>query len=115
MDRIAEEMSQRIFRVSGRIYTYGSAEALYLTNGGTLDWVYGTFATPAFTVELPPEEMISGGFFTPEELIDSAFSENLPAMLYFVNYFSSGTGDGELIPPEPLPGAKLLKKFDQNF
>jgi carboxypeptidase T len=114
MNRIAEEMSQRIFRVNGRIYTYGSAEALYLTNGDTVDWVYGTFATPAFTIELPPEEMIYGGFFTPEELIDSTFSENLPAMLYFVNYFITGPGDGESTPPEDLPHTKRVKKFAQD-
>jgi murein tripeptide amidase MpaA len=115
MNRIAKEMSQRIFQVNGRIYTYGAAEVLYLTNGDTVDWVYGTFAAPAFTVELPPEEMISGGFFTPEELIDSAFSENLPAMLYFVNYFSIGPDDGELMPPDFQERARRLQKSGQNF
>jgi len=87
MDQIAAEMSNLIYRVNGRIYTYGAADALYITNGDTTDWVYGTFGTPAFTIELPPDDVLLGGFFTSLELIDSAFRENLPALLYFVNYF----------------------------
>lgn len=87
MEMIANEMSDRIFQVSGRVYEVGSSEALYLTNGGTNDWVYGTFGAPSYTVELPPDSFSEGGFFTSLELIDSTFAENLPAMLYFVNYF----------------------------
>jgi murein tripeptide amidase MpaA len=94
MNEIAGEMADRIYQVSGRVYHYGSSEALYLTNGDTIDWIYGTFGAPAFTIELPPEYMVFGGFFTPEEMIDSAFNENLPALLYFVNYFITGSGGG---------------------
>ncbi|MCP5053081.1 MAG: zinc carboxypeptidase [bacterium] len=95
MDAIAAEMSERMFQVNGNRYEYGSSDILYLVNGDTTDWIYGTFGVPAFTVELPPEFIELGGFFTPEELIESAFSENLPAMLYFVNYFAAnGNGNG---------------------
>jgi hypothetical protein len=87
MEMIAGEMSDRIFQVSGRVYEVGSSETLYLTNGGTIDWVYGTFGAPSYTVELPPDSFNEGGFVTSLELIGSTFSENLPAMLYFVNYF----------------------------
>jgi hypothetical protein len=90
MEMIANEMSSRIFQVGGRVYEVGSSEALYLTNGGTIDWVYGTFGAPSYTVELPPESFIQGGFITSIELIESTFAENLPAMLYFVNYFAGG-------------------------
>lgn len=92
MKEIAGEMADRIYQVNGRIYSYGSSEALYLTNGGTNDWIYGTFGVPAFTIELPPEYMVLGGFFTAEEMINSAFNENLPALLYFVNYFITESG-----------------------
>ena len=85
--RIAEEMSEHIFRVNGRRYAFGLDPLGYPANGGTHDWIYGTFGTPSFTVELPPEYSVFGGFFTAEEMISSAFAENLPAMLYFVNYF----------------------------
>jgi murein tripeptide amidase MpaA len=88
MHEIAKEMSERIFQVNGRIYLYGQGpELLYLTNGDFDDWVYGTFGAPSYTVELSAPDYFSGAFFTPEEEIDLCFSENLPAMLYFANYF----------------------------
>jgi carboxypeptidase T len=88
MNAIAAEMSDRMFQVSGRVYGFGASEVLYVVNGDTIDWIYGTFGTPAYTIELPPEYMVFGGFFTSEELIRFAFLENLPALLYFVNYFA---------------------------
>ncbi len=92
---MAGEMADRIYQVNGRVYDHGGSEALYLVNGSTVDWIYGTFGVPAFTVELPPDSLYEGGFVTPEELIDSAFSEQLPAMMYFVDYFITGTGNNE--------------------
>ena len=90
MEAIAGEMSRRMLRVNGRRYEYGSgAEALYLTNGDLDDWIYGTFAIPAFTIELPPSDYLSGGFFTSDAEIDLSVSENLPALLYFANHFAS--------------------------
>ncbi|UCH94232.1 MAG: zinc carboxypeptidase [Candidatus Aminicenantes bacterium] len=88
MHEIAREMSERIFQVNGRIYLYGTGpELLYHTNGDHDDWVYGTFAAPSYTIELPAPDYLSGGFFVSEEEIDLSFNENLPAMLYFVDYF----------------------------
>jgi carboxypeptidase T len=86
--QIAAELSRRIFLVNGRTYEYGSSNVLYLTNGDACDWIYGTFGTPAFTIELPPLDQDDGAFFTSEALIAEAFNENLPALLYFVNYFA---------------------------
>ncbi len=88
LKEIASEMSKRIYEVNGRVYNYGGAEALYLVNGELNDWIYGRFKIPAFTIELPPtSSIISGGFFTSEEEIKLSFEENLPALLYFINYF----------------------------
>jgi murein tripeptide amidase MpaA len=85
---IAKTMSDLIYAVNGRRYEYGSGEeALYTTNGDADDWVYGTFGAPSYTIELPNDEYLLGAFFTSEEEIDLSFNENLPAMLYFVNYF----------------------------
>jgi len=112
MDQIAAEMSSRMFPVNGRLYEFGASDILYLTNGDTLDWVYGTFGTPAYTIELPPEEMLSGGFFTSLELIDSAFRENLPALLYFVNYFVSEGNQGGAPSTVPIPGDLFPKQFN---
>jgi len=114
MNQIAAEMSNLISRVNGRIYMYGAANILYLTNGDTTDWVYGTFGTPAFTIELPPDEMVFGGFFTSLELIDSAFRENLPALLYFVNYFVKDENQpgGSFRENRPLDREASAKTFD---
>lgn len=86
MESIARGMADLILQVSGRVYRYGSgAQALYPTNGDTDDWIYWTFGTPSFTVELPPELFIQGGFITTQEMIQSVFQEMRPAMLYFAN------------------------------
>jgi hypothetical protein len=87
MRAVAAEMSRQIFQVNGRLYNYGpGGSSLYLTNGDLDDWVYATFQVPAFTIELPPVDYFSGGFFTSETEIGLSFSENLPALLYFVQY-----------------------------
>jgi carboxypeptidase T len=87
MAAIAAEMNRRMASVSGRIYISGGMEILYPTNGGACDWVYGTFAAPAFTIELPNASYLHGGFFTAENEIMLTFAENLPALLYFLDYF----------------------------
>ncbi|MGD2092629.1 MAG: M14 family metallopeptidase [Candidatus Aminicenantes bacterium] len=112
MDQIAAAMSNLIYQVNGRFYTYGAADILYITNGDTTDWVYGTFGTPAFTIELPPDNALLGGFFTSLELIDSAFRENLPALLYFVNYFV--TDENQVGNPSTVrtPGDLFPKQFN---
>ena len=111
MREIAAGMSSRMFPVNGRLYEFGATDMLYLVNGSTTDWVYGTFGTPAYTIELPPEEMILGGFFTSLELIDSAFRENLPALLYFVNYFVTEGNQSEDPSSMPIPGDLFPKRF----
>ena len=82
---MAAEMSRRIEAVSGRMYQYG-AQVLYPVNGDACDWVYATFGAPAFTIELPYEFYLEGGFFTAENEIARTFADNLPAILYFFNY-----------------------------
>ena len=86
MRAIASVMTDRMYQVSGRVYGFGSSEQLYLVNGDTTDWVYGTFGTPAFTVELPPRTVSAGGFVVPESLIGSVSDENIAALMYFNNY-----------------------------
>lgn len=85
---IAKTMSDLMYTVNGREYVYGcGADALYTTNGDTVDYVYSTYRVPVYTIELPPVDFISGGFITSESEINSVFNENLPALLYFANYF----------------------------
>ncbi len=59
-----------------------------------------TALVPSYTVELSAPDYFSGAFFTPEEEIDLCFNENLPAMLYFANYFITKRGRR----PQPLHG-----------
>jgi hypothetical protein len=87
MRAIAKRMSELIYEVNGRIYRYGTGpEILYPSNGGTVDWVYATFGTPAYTVELPNDTYLQGNFITTEEEIELTYQENLPALMYFATY-----------------------------
>ena len=98
MESLARHMADLIFQVNGRVYQYGAgAMTIYSTNGDTDDWIYSTFETPSFTVELPPELFIQGGFFTSQEMIQSVFNELRPAIIYFSNtlidkYYNDGSG-----------------------
>lgn len=82
---IAARMARLILGVNGRAYSYGRAgQTLYLTNGDTVDWAFGTSGIPSYTIELPPVDEMGGGFFNSEADIQAIFQENLPAMFYLV-------------------------------
>ena len=84
---LSQAMSERIQAVHGRIYDYGRAgSTLYLTNGDTTDWALGVYAIPSFTIELPPIDLLHGGFFNFEGDIQSIFAENLPAATYLIEW-----------------------------
>ena len=86
-EEMAAEMSRRMKSVNGNTYKYGHVgDSLYLSNGDTIDWAYGVYGIPSFTIELPPLDMLHGGFFNAEEEIDSVFRENLPAALYLIEW-----------------------------
>jgi hypothetical protein len=87
LDTMAREMSRRMQAVNGRFYGYGQGgNALYLTNGGTVDWVYAEKGIPAFTVELPPADVQHGTFITADEAIQPIVNENIQAMLYIIEW-----------------------------
>jgi len=87
LEEIAAEMSERMEAVNGNIYRYGRAgDTLYLTNGDTTDWSFGTYRIPSYTIELPPIDIFQGGFFNPEHEISAIFEENLPAALYLIEW-----------------------------
>jgi len=84
---IAEEMAALIEPVNGRYYYPDRAGAsFYLTNGDTTDWSFGVYGIPSYTVELPPDSILNGEFFNPESDIQPIFEENLPAMLYLIEW-----------------------------
>jgi murein tripeptide amidase MpaA len=87
MAQIAAEMSGLIKSVNGNDYVYGqSGNTLYLTNGDTTDWAFAIYGIPAYTIELPPLDILHGGFFNAEKDIQSIFNENLPAALYLIDW-----------------------------
>jgi murein tripeptide amidase MpaA len=87
LKEIAAKMSDLILRVNGRLYEYGqSGKELYLTNGDITDWTFSVSGIPSYTIELPPVDELGGGFFNSEADINSIFQENLPAMLYLIDY-----------------------------
>ncbi len=85
--QIASRMSALMEPVNGRLYEFGQAGAkLYLTNGTTDDWTFGTAGIPSFTIELPPLDHLQGGFFNLEKDIQTIFRENLPAALFLIDW-----------------------------
>ncbi|GAF84300.1 unnamed protein product, partial [marine sediment metagenome] len=87
LEQIAVDMSELIQAVNGNVYEYGQAgELLYVTNGDTTDWTFGIYGIPSYTIELPPDYELHGGFFNAEKDIQSIFNENLPAMLYLIDW-----------------------------
>ena len=87
LSELAANMSNLIQSVNGTIYDPGQASSsLYLTNGDTTDWAFGVYNIPAYTIELPPIDVLHGGFFNTEEDIQSIFKENLPAAFYLIDW-----------------------------
>jgi len=87
LSEIAKKMAALMEPENGRYYEPERAGAsFYLTNGDTTDWSFGVYWIPSFTVELPPNSRLTGEFFNPESDIQSIFNENLPAMLYLIDW-----------------------------
>jgi carboxypeptidase T len=85
--RIAERMSDLMEPVNGRYYDpERSGASFYLTNGDTTDWSFGVYGIPSYTIELPPNSELTGEFFNAESDIQPIFEENLPAMIYLIDW-----------------------------
>lgn len=85
LSQIAAAMSGLIQSVNGNVYEYGQG-VLYLTNGDATDWSFGVYGIPSYTIELPPLDYLGGGFFNAESDIQFIFAENLPAVLYLIEW-----------------------------
>ncbi|MCJ7681285.1 MAG: M14 family metallopeptidase, partial [Candidatus Aminicenantes bacterium] len=84
---LARQMADLMRPVNGRDYGVERAgDGFYLTNGDTTDWAYGEYGIPAYTIELPPIDQLYGGFFNSEADIQTIFAENLPALLFLLNW-----------------------------
>jgi carboxypeptidase T len=88
---MSRHMAAMITAVHGVPYEGGGSDLLYLTNGDTVDWVYGTFRIPAFTIELRPgPDNGLDGFVNPPSDIQPTFEENLPAALWLIEQAMAG-------------------------
>jgi len=83
---LSDQMAQLIEAFRGSYYAPGHVEPLYLSNGEFTDWAYGEYESIAFTIELPPDEFLLGGFVNPDAEILPIFQENLPAALFLIQW-----------------------------
>jgi carboxypeptidase T len=66
-------------------YTAQQLSDLYLLDGDTTDWLYGSQRIFAFTIEMyPTDNSHVGGFYPPDSVIDRETTRNDDAVLYFV-------------------------------
>jgi carboxypeptidase T len=73
-------------------YTPQQSSQLYIASGDTTDWAYGVTkeTSPknpifAFTFELSPKDMWSGGFYPGAGVLDQVFQDNLKPALYLIS------------------------------
>jgi len=62
-------------------YTPEQSSDLYITDGDSLDWLWGTHAIFAYTFELYPTSSSAGGFYPPASVITRETSRNREAAL----------------------------------
>jgi hypothetical protein len=74
-----------------------------------IDWSFGTYNIPSYTLELPPIDRAHGGFFNAEEDIQPIFEENLPAMLYLIDWTVQNFGSG------PSPSTEREPRLRQRL
>jgi carboxypeptidase T len=87
LSEMAEGMANAIKDVYGQNYTAEQASDLYITSGGSDDWLYGSYNIAAFTIELRPEDWhdnVDNPFVLSEDQIIPTWEENIPAALYLI-------------------------------
>jgi carboxypeptidase T len=62
-------------------YTPEQSSDLYITDGDSLDWLWGTHRIFAYTFELYPRSSSAGGFYPPASVITRETSRNRTAVL----------------------------------
>ncbi len=89
-DPISDKKDLQVFETMARTmaqwnkYTPQQASDLYIASGDTTDWAYGTHKMFAFTFELSPKDMWSGGFYPGAKILDRVFEDNLRPSLYMI-------------------------------
>ena len=80
---VFEKMAKTMAAWNG--YTPEQTSELYIASGDTTDWAYAEHKIFAFTFELDPRSMWSGGFYPGQDVIQPVFQKNLKPMLYMID------------------------------
>lgn len=89
-DEIKNESDRKVFETMGKKmagwngYTPQKSSELYLASGDTTDWAYEELKIFAYTFELSPTSIFSGGFYPGAKAIEPTFKANLEPMLYLI-------------------------------
>jgi carboxypeptidase T len=89
-DEVPSQIDQQVFETMGKKmaswnkYTPQKSSELYLASGDTTDWAYDELKIFAFTFELTPDSMFSGGFYPGASAIEPTFKANIEPSLYLI-------------------------------
>ncbi|PZF87742.1 M14 family zinc carboxypeptidase [Micromonospora deserti] len=67
-------------------FTPQQSSDLYITDGDSIDWMWGVHDIWAYTFELYPGSATGGGFYPPDEVIPQQTSRNREAVLILSEY-----------------------------
>ena len=76
-------MGQAMAATNG--YTPQQASELYITDGVSIDWLYGAHGIMNFAFEMYPVTSGQGGFYPGDEIIPAQTSRNRDAILYLLD------------------------------
>ncbi|BCL15195.1 M14 family zinc carboxypeptidase [Micromonospora sagamiensis] len=77
-------IGQQMANLNG--YTPEQSSDLYITDGDSLDWMWGQHKIWAYTFEMYPKNAFSGGFYPPDEVITRETARNKDAVLLLSEY-----------------------------
>ncbi|MBQ1072557.1 zinc carboxypeptidase [Micromonospora sp. C31] len=77
-------LGQQMANTNG--YTPQQSSDLYVTDGDSIDWMWGQHGIWAYTFEMYPGSAGGGGFYPPDEVIPAQTSRNREAVLLFSEY-----------------------------
>lgn len=90
-EEVPNTKDKEVFEVMGKKlatwnhYKPEKSSELYLASGDTTDWAYEELKIFAFTFELTPNSIFSGGFYPGAKAIEPTFKANLEPALYLID------------------------------
>nr|WP_246277958.1 M14 family zinc carboxypeptidase [Phytohabitans rumicis] len=81
---VFQTIGQQMAATNG--YTPEQSSDLYITDGDSIDWMWGQHGIWAYTFEMYPGSASGGGFYPPDEVIPAQTSRNREAVLILSEY-----------------------------